>query len=102
MCGHTEEFFGKRSSELIETVEDDLFLSLPNPLSQNVVIRAYIPEGSTNPNLVIYDMLGRRVQSHKLTTGSNQVTLSDLPKGLNIGIVLVDGKSVERRKIVVQ
>ncbi len=76
----------------------------PYPITHSAEIQVYIPEASSTAKLVIYDMLGRLISTHKLVAGLNQVSLkaNELSKGLNLCSLVVDGKPVENRKLMVQ
>jgi hypothetical protein len=72
----------------------------PNPFSD--IINVYLPKDFDLENTVILlmDELGRLINSYPVNSQITSFTVSDLPKGLYIINVSVDGKIVETEKIV--
>jgi hypothetical protein len=72
----------------------------PNPFSD--ILNVYLPKDFDLQNTVILlmDELGRLINSYPVNSQITSFTVSDLPKGLYIINVSVDGKIVETEKIV--
>jgi hypothetical protein len=72
----------------------------PNPFSD--ILNVYLPKDFDLENTVILlmDELGRLINSYPVNSQITSFTVSDLPKGLYIIHVSVDGKIVETEKVV--
>ena len=76
----------------------------PNPFTGNTVIPVYVPETATQAGLQITDLQGRLLQSFSLTTGYGNIELraGQLTPGSYSYTLLVDGKVVDTRLMVIQ
>ena len=76
----------------------------PNPFSESTVITLNIPEKTQKANIFIYDMSGKQVQAIPVNErGETNITVyaSDLTAGMYIYTLVVDGKVVVTRKMIV-
>lgn len=76
----------------------------PNPFSESTVITLNIPEKTQKANIFIYDMSGKQVQAIPVNErGETNITVyaSDLSAGMYIYTLVVDGKVVVTRKMIV-
>jgi hypothetical protein len=73
----------------------------PNPFSGSTVIRYAIPAGTPGATLSVYDLTGRMLRSFNLNDGEGAVTINagDLPDGLYIYDLQVNGRQVLERKM---
>ncbi|MEY3248183.1 MAG: hypothetical protein RL742_226, partial [Bacteroidota bacterium] len=73
----------------------------PNPFSNSTVIRYAIPAGTLGATLSVYDLTGRMLRSFNLNDGEGAVTINagDLPDGLYIYDLQVNGRQVLERKM---
>jgi hypothetical protein len=76
----------------------------PNPFSESTVIGLNIPEKTQKANVLIYDLSGKQIQSVPVTErGETNITLyaGDLGAGMYIYTLVVDGKVVVTRRMIV-
>jgi hypothetical protein len=76
----------------------------PNPFSESTVITLNIPKESQSASIFIYDMSGKQVQSLPVSErGETNITVyaSDLAAGMYIYTLVVDGKVVVTRRMIV-
>jgi hypothetical protein len=76
----------------------------PNPFSESTVITLNIPEKTQKANIFIYDMSGKQVQAIPVNErGETNITVyaSELTAGMYIYTLVVDGKVVVTRKMIV-
>ena len=76
----------------------------PNPFSESTVIPLNIPRETQSANIYIYDMSGKQVQSIPISErGETDITVyaSDLSAGMFIYALVVDGKVVVTRRMIV-
>lgn len=78
--------------------------NMPNPFSESTVIPLNIPRETQSANIYIYDMSGKQVQSIPISErGETDITVyaSDLSAGMFIYALVVDGKVVVTRRMIV-
>jgi trimeric autotransporter adhesin len=75
----------------------------PNPTNGNTVIGYALPEGTTGARITIYDLSGRQVRSWNLSEIQGQISLNagELPNGLYIYDLQVNGRQILERKMTV-
>lgn len=76
----------------------------PNPFSESTVIGLNIPEKTQKANIFIYDLSGKQIQNVMVTErGETNITVyaSDLNAGMYIYTLVVDGKVVVTRRMMV-
>jgi hypothetical protein len=75
----------------------------PNPFSNSTVIGYALPSGTNGAVISVYDLTGRTLRSFNLSDGEGQITLNagDLPEGLYIYDLQVNGRQVLERKMSV-
>ncbi|MGH1335423.1 MAG: tail fiber domain-containing protein [Aureispira sp.] len=76
----------------------------PNPSSTATVIGYSLPQEMNNASLVVFDLKGQTLSSQEIGAGEGSVELntSNLPAGVYIYSIVVDGKSLAREKMTVQ
>ena len=77
--------------------------NIPNPLNGNTSIRYNVPTGSTSAQLVITDNSGKTVKQMQLAKGAGNINIdaSALSSGTYNYTLIVDGKLVDSKKMVV-
>ena len=96
---------GKGSPENISTLIENVFLQLhPTPLTTQATVQYILPEGSKNATLTIYDILGRQRNSYPLNNIESEITINanNLSSGIYLYSLVVDGKTLATKKMVVQ
>lgn len=76
----------------------------PNPFSESTVIGLNIPEKTQKANIFIYDLSGKQIQNVPVAErGETNITVyaSDLGAGMYIYTLVVDGKVVVTRRMIV-
>jgi hypothetical protein len=80
-----------------------LFQNEPNPYTKTTIIKYVVPHTATSAQLKVFSVTGQQVLSQELANrGQGQVELStqSLPAGTYIYHLIVDGKSVGNKKMV--
>lgn len=73
----------------------------PNPFNQNTTIRYHLPTGTTG-QVIIYDNAGRALKTMQATqNGQVQINAYDLKAGTYTYTLMVNGKLVDSKKMVV-
>lgn len=77
----------------------------PNPFGESTVIGLNIPEKTQKANIFIYDLSGKQIQNVSVAErGETNITVyaSDLSAGMYIYTLVVDGKVVVTRRMIVE
>ena len=77
----------------------------PNPFSESTVIGLNIPDKTQKANIFIYDLSGKQIQNVPVAErGETNITVyaSDLGAGMYIYTLVVDGKVVVTRRMIVE
>ena len=97
-----------QTTAIEETVSDIDMVRMdqnkPNPFSESTVITLNIPDKAQTANIFIYDMSGKQVQNIAVSErGETNITVyaSDLSAGMYIYTLVVDGKIVVTRRMIV-
>jgi trimeric autotransporter adhesin len=75
----------------------------PNPFSVDTEIRMTLPETSVNASLIIYNMEGKQLKSIAVAERGNasvKISGSDLYAGIYLYALVVDGKIVDTKRLV--
>ena len=77
--------------------------NIPNPLTKNTTIRYNIPANANNAQLIITDMNGKVIKQMPLSKGQGSVNVdaSALSNGTYNYSLVVDGKKIETKRMVV-
>lgn len=96
-----------QSSSLKSTLTDNsngyLLQNLPNPFSQNTIIRCYLPSSAKQAQLIVYNVDGKQLKSYSLSkNGMNEViiTANTLSSGEYIYSLLVNGKKIDSKHML--
>ena len=83
-----------------------LYQNIPNPYDSVTTIRYFIPLGYTNARIAITSSLGQRISDIKLNTfgseGSIEVDKGILQAAIYYYTLVVDGKSVDTKRMIVE
>ena len=77
----------------------------PNPFSESTVIGLNIPEKTQKADIFIYDLSGKQIKSIPVSErGETNITVyaSELSAGMYIYTLVVDGKVVVTRRMLVE
>jgi len=93
-------------TEIIKPVIRDAFLAqnTPNPVRERTVIPYYIPESFRSASLLFTTAMGVRVKHIPIYTGGEgeaAVSVSELPPGVYLYSLLVDGRKVATKRMQV-
>jgi hypothetical protein len=96
---------GQSNGDITSSGDAELGQNIPNPFSENTVIRYYLPEGTTNAIIRITDMEGSPVQDLQLGAQSGASQIEFQTQGLAAGTYLyslfVDGKFIDTKKMMI-
>ena len=80
-------------------------LAYPNPFAEGVTIKYFVPEGTSNAQILFYDALGRQIKTVDIITkgaGSLNVYANDLTNGIYSYTLVIDGRIIDTKKMVKQ
>ncbi|MFK7797090.1 MAG: tail fiber domain-containing protein [Aureispira sp.] len=91
------------ASTLMNPSNIQLSQNRPNPSSGSTTIDYTIPEEMKNAQLVVFDLNGQELSSQEIPTGQGTVKIntSQLTTGAYIYAVVVDGRALARKKMIV-
>jgi hypothetical protein len=95
--------FEKTSDVVTVTSGAKLYQNNPNPFSENTEIKFYIPENSNSAMICIYDLTGSQIMKYDLRDkGYSSLTVrgSELKAGMYIYALLVDGKEIDTKRMI--
>lgn len=78
--------------------------NIPNPFSNETVIKYTLPQQYKNASLVVYDLSGKQISSFPLTekdSASITITSEKLAAGIYIYSVMADGKILDSKRMIV-
>ena len=76
----------------------------PNPSGVSTMIDYTLPKDLTNANLVVFDLNGRELSSQAINDASGvvEVNTSKMAAGTYVYAIVVEGRAVARKKMIVQ
>ena len=88
----------------ISLQENSILQLHPNPFTTQAIVQYTLPNGSKNATLIIYDILGRERSSYQLNNADGEIAInaSNLSSGLYLYSLVVDGRVVVTKKMVVE
>jgi hypothetical protein len=94
------------SGEIESLVNDQCLLhqNTPNPFGENTRIRYNLPEGTTNADIIIYDMTGkqlRRIPLNEDGQSSIQVHGGELDAGMYMYSMIVENQLIDTKQMVI-
>ena len=92
------------STGITETPAESTTLKIyPNPFTTTATVKYILPAESKPATLVVYDLLGRAVDTYQLpdTEGQLNINANNLIKGIYFYAIMVDEKVLAIRKVMV-
>ena len=89
----------------IGQITSNTFLSLyPDPVSTLATVKYILPDDTKENTLIIYDVLGNRLNEFHLDTSSGEININcqGLSRGIYFYSLVSDGKTILSRKMVVE
>ncbi len=80
-----------------------LYQNAPNPFSSETEIRYYIPNSAGQASMLIFDMQGSLKKQMQITgkgNGSLTINASELPAGMYIYTLIVDGREIDSKRMI--
>jgi len=80
-----------------------LYQNTPNPFSSETEIRYYIPNNAGQASVLIFDMQGSLKKQMQITgkgNGSLTINASELPAGMYIYSLIVDGREIDSKRMI--
>lgn len=77
--------------------------NIPNPFSQNSIIKYYLPQTASSGVIKIYSLEGVELKSFSITqTGFGQVAVtgSSLASGVYVYTLIIDGKAIDTKQMI--
>lgn len=93
------------STEMLNSIATNAFLfqNTPNPFTIDTEIKFFIPEGTTNAVLYIFNMQGTLLLSKTISgtgNGSIMVNGSELTPGMYIYSLIINGQEVDTKRMI--
>lgn len=80
-----------------------LYQNAPNPFSSETEIRYYMPNNAGQASMLIFDMQGSLKKQMQITgkgNGSLTINASELPAGMYIYTLIVDGREIDSKRMI--
>lgn len=80
-----------------------LFQNNPNPFSFDTEIKMTLPEATRQAHLTVYNMEGKQLKNIQINDRNNtsvKISGSELPAGMYLYALIVDGKVVDTKRLV--
>lgn len=80
-----------------------LYQNTPNPFNTTTEIKYFLPEGTTNASIYVFNLQGNLLQTHSLSNngfGSVIINGSSLNAGMYIYTLTIDGQEVETKRMI--
>lgn len=80
-----------------------LYQNAPNPFCSETEIRYYIPNNAGQASMLIFDMQGTLKKQLQITAKGNgfvTINASELPAGMYIYSLIVDGKEIDSKRMI--
>jgi hypothetical protein len=94
----------EKSFDVVRNEEFRLEQNVPNPFSQSTSIQYFVPVNAGKASVIICDLSGKMVKSIELKesgAGSVSVSTDDLQSGIFIYALVVNGKEIVSKRMVV-
>ncbi len=79
--------------------------NVPNPFSNETLIRYNLPQSISNAYMAVYDLSGKQITTFQLTqkgTSSVKISSDKLSAGIYIYSIIADGKVMDSKRMVVE
>jgi len=100
----------QKSMEVISGIEQSentinafLYQNIPNPFNTETEIKYYVPLGSENVKLYIFNLQGKLLKTETINTtgqGSLKIKASELKAGIYIYTLLINGQEVDTKRMI--
>ena len=89
-------------SATAEAKSSMLYQNTPNPFNGQTTIRFQIADGAHSAYVCIFDMQGKQLQRHDLSTSDNSLTIdgTQLGAGMYLYTLIVDGKEIDTKRMI--
>ena len=79
-----------------------LYQNTPNPFNGQTTIRFQIADGAHSAYVCIFDMQGKQLQRHDLSTSDNSLTIdgTQLGAGMYLYTLIVDGREIDTKRMI--
>ena len=80
-----------------------IYQNAPNPFGDGTVIRYFVPESTTNAQIIFYDQFGSQLNIFNITTtGTGQLNVAsiNLAAGTYSYSLIINGKTVDTKKMI--
>ena len=80
-----------------------IYQNSPNPFGDGTMIKYYVPEGTSNAQVIFYDEFGNQLKTFSvIETGAGQLNLTaaNLAPGTYSYALLINGKAVDTKKMI--
>ncbi|MBR1519325.1 MAG: tail fiber domain-containing protein [Prevotella sp.] len=86
----------------VETTISALYQNTPNPFNGNTTIRFRIAEGAHTAYICIFDMQGKQLQHHDVSTNADSLTIdgTQLGAGMYLYTLIVDGREIDTKRMI--
>ena len=82
-----------------------IYQNAPNPFGDGTTIKYYVPENTSNAQIIFYDEFGNQLKNFAVTeTGAGQLNLTaaNLAPGTYSYSLLINGKAIDTKKMIKQ
>lgn len=89
-------------SATAEAKSSMLYQNTPNPFNGQTAIRFQIAEGAHSAYICIFDIQGKQLQRHDLSTSDDSLTIdgTQLGAGMYLYSLIVDGKEIDTKRMI--
>ena len=79
-----------------------LYQNTPNPFNGQTTIRFQIADGAHSAYICIFDMQGKQLQRHDISTSDDSLTIdgTQLGAGIYLYSLIVDGKEIDTKRMI--
>ena len=79
-----------------------LYQNTPNPFNGNTTIRFQIADGARSAYICIFDMQGKQLQRHNVSSSDESLTIdgTQLGAGMYLYSLIVDGKEIDTKRMI--
>jgi Secretion system C-terminal sorting domain/Periplasmic copper-binding protein (NosD) len=95
-----QDCLGLREGENAKENAGIEFILYPNPTSGSCQISCSIQDKKAIYEIVVFDLLGNKIAVHKLSAGSNEIRLDDLPSGIYLVQLFQNEHPIQTEKLI--
>lgn len=79
-----------------------LYQNIPNPFNEGTTIKYYLPDESTNANLLILNLQGKLIKKYPLQKGNNSISIqgNELDPGIYLYSMIVNNQEIDSKKMI--